>query len=241
MKKLLYLVVFSIFSANAMEMELPRGIRSARDVREFRGQYYEGRKLNSYDTSPLKAQFTKHVSEDESATGAMNLFLDCKYWHLVDYCEDNLSNMADANAQLFREILVLLAPRLDLGNYTARVVKIIGEPESVTADYFQNRELLRDMFFYSAVENAGHGRSWSTTETCISICDELSILARLFHWCGYEKFTGSRVRDVAYSGELTEDNWRALATRVWPNLPDAFTHHKWSQRSHQLPADAGSD
>jgi hypothetical protein len=230
MKKLLCAAALGAFSVNAMEMELPMGISSARDVRKFKGRYCEGNRCNSYDTASLEAKFNKEVEGDPVAEQAMELFRKAHFWHLVDYCEDNLPKMNAANAQLFMEALVLLAPHLDIGNYTKKVVNIIGDPTSITESYFQNRALLYDMFFYGAVYVAGCGYSWHLSEICASIWSEIKMLTYEFHRSEYDQFKSVDVREIAYSGELTEDHLPATATRVWPNLPDAFTIHKWKHQ-----------
>jgi hypothetical protein len=212
-------------------MELPRGITSEDDVQRLNGRYYVLNQRNSYDTTSLESKLNKEVASDPVAEQAMGLFMKARFWHLVDYCEDNLSKMENRNAQLFREVMILLAPQLYLGNYTDRVVKLIGDPTSITEAYFQNRTFLYYMFFYGAVETAKRGYSWILTETCVSACSELGILSYIFRWEGCMEFNSLIVRKVANDGACIEDVLRARATRVWPNLPDAFTKHKWLQRS----------
>jgi hypothetical protein len=201
---------------------VPRGITSEDDIEDIRGNYICGIRHNSYDTTSLVVEFKQKVDGDSASKDAMDLFLDCKYWNLVDYCEDNLHRMIKDNEQLFREALVLLAPHLNIGNYTKRVVDIIGDPTSITPAYFKNRILLYNMFFYGATECAKRGYTWIMTETCASICDELRGLAGLFHWDECAEFNKIDVRDIAYDGACTEDYTPATATCVWPNLPDAF-------------------
>jgi hypothetical protein len=208
-------------------MDLPRGITSEDDIQSLRSSYYEGRSGNSYDTTALIKKCNDRVIGNPMAEKAMGIFLDCKYWHLVDYCEDNLLKMNNNDAQLFREVLILLAPHLDIGNYTQRIVGLIGDPTSITGDYFQNGKLLYDMFFHGAVETSKRGYSWFITEMCVSICNELGILAYLSHWKNCDGFNSLIVRDIAYDGELREDVLIPVHSRVWPNLPDAFTKHKW--------------
>jgi hypothetical protein len=203
--------------------DLPRGITSEEDISKFRSRYAEGDKHNpSYDNTSLPLKFIQAVGEDPYAREAMDLFVECKYWHLVDYCEDHLSEMIERNSQLFREALILLAPWMWIGNYKDRIVTIIGDRDSVTADYFhpQNRELLYDMFLYGAVDHAKHGRTWCMTETCVAICHELKFLAERFNWEEYEKFMQVDVREAVYGGELTEDLFSPDTTSVWSNLPD---------------------
>jgi hypothetical protein len=136
---------------------IPRGITSEEDIEDFKSNYCEGEPENSYDTTSLVLEFKQRVDGDLVAREAMDLFVDCKYWHLVDHCEDNLPNMAENNSQLFKEVLILLGPELDIGDYTKRVIDIIGDPLSVTPDYFKNKKLLYDMFFYGAVECGRRG------------------------------------------------------------------------------------
>jgi hypothetical protein len=227
-KRLLYAAVSYILSISASCTELPRGITSEEDVQKLSSRYYERKQRNAYDTTSLKANLNKDIGSDPISNRAMELFMKARFWHLVDYCEDHLPEMNNVNAQLFREVLILLAPRLDIGNYTQRVVKLIGDPTSITEAYFQNKTFLYDMFFYGAVETAKRGYSWILTETCVSICSELRILAEVFHWDECKEVNSLIVRDIAYDGELTENRLRATATRIWPNLPDALTERSWT-------------
>jgi hypothetical protein len=216
-------IVTSILSVSTFGSDLPRGITSEEDISKFRSRYAEGHKHKApYDNTSLPLKFIQEVGEDPYAGEAMDLFVECKYWHLVDHCEDHLSEMSNSNSQLFREVLILLAPWMWIGNYKDRIVAIIGDGESVTADYFypQNRELLYDMFLYGAVDHAKHGRTWCMIETCIAICEELEFLAKRFNWEEYEKFRKIDVRRAAYGGRLTEDHFSPNTTSVWPNLPD---------------------
>jgi hypothetical protein len=217
-----YVVMLVVLNVDMSGSDLPRGIISEEDISRFRGRYAEGTPENSYDTESLKEKFIQRVGEDPEAREAMDLFIECKYWHLVDHCDDHLSEMINSNSQLFREALILLAPWMDLGNYKDRIVAIIGSRESVTADSFkpESRKLLYDMFFYGAVENAKHGRTWCMIETCVAICHELEILAERFSWEEYEKLRKIDVREAAYDGTLTEDHFSPDTTSVWPNLPD---------------------
>jgi hypothetical protein len=208
-------------------MDLPRSVTSEDDVLSFRSRYSESEPGNSYDTTALIKQCNNRVIGNPMAEKAMGIFLDCKYWHLVDFCEDHLTEMNNNDAQLFREALILLAPQLCLGNYTERVVKLIGDPASITVNYFQDMKLLYDMFCCGAIETSRRGYSWFITETCISICDELQILADVLHQRECEEFNALIVRDRAYDGELREDVLIPMHSRVWPNLPDSFTKHKW--------------
>jgi hypothetical protein len=208
-------------------MELPRGITSKDDVLSFGSRYRKGEPGNSHDTTKLTKKCNDRVSGDFVAEEAMSLFLNCKLWHLVDFCEDNLPKMRDKDAQLFREVLILSAPHMALGNYTDRVVKLIGDPTLITEAYFQNRTFLYDMFFYAAVETAKRGYSWYMTEIGVSICSELRILAEVFHWEECKEVNSLIVRDVAYGGDSIENVLRATATKVWPKLPDAFTEREW--------------
>jgi hypothetical protein len=207
-----------VFCVGAFGQGIPRGITSEEDIEDFKSNYHEHEPENSYDTTSLVAEFRQQVRGDLRAGEAMDLFIDCKYWHLVDHCEDYLPDMTADNAQLFREVIILLAPWLDIGNYTQRVVNIIGDPLSITPDYFQHRTLLYDMFFYGAVECGRRDHTWILIETCASCCINLRILADKFRWQEYEQFREMDVRDAAYGGRLTEDRLSGTAARVWPNL-----------------------
>ncbi|MDR0744542.1 MAG: hypothetical protein LBE97_01135, partial [Holosporales bacterium] len=116
MKKLLYVVAFCAFGVNASDFDLPRGISSERDIEELKTCYFKGWPHVPRNVDALKQRAIQKVAGDHQAEKAMELFSDCKYLHLVDYCEDHLSDMTDENAQLFREALVLLAPWLSIGN-----------------------------------------------------------------------------------------------------------------------------
>jgi hypothetical protein len=184
--------------------------------------YNYHRSRNSYDTSGLAQELKEKIAGDAAAEDAMALFLDCKYWHLVDYCADYLGNMNAGNVQLFKEALVLLASRLEIKNYIQTVVDIIGDPNSITPDYFQNRKFLHDMFYYGAIEAGRCGYSWILIETCVSICEGLEILAELYKWPEDKEFRKKDdLRWMAYNGALTENHFHARTRNVWPNLPDS--------------------
>jgi hypothetical protein len=215
--------MLGVLGSRAFCMELPRGITSEEDSESLRGLYIEGWCDSPYVVTNQKEEVLQFVTGDSVAEAAVKLFGDCKYWHLVDYCEDHLPEMNNVNAQLFREALILLAPHLDIGNYTQRIVGLIGDPTSITESYFQNRQTLYSMFCWGAAENSKRGYVCDLIEICISICEELEILADLYHWQERDQFAKIDVRDIAYGGSLTEDYLSATATSVWPNLPDALT------------------
>jgi hypothetical protein len=199
--------------------ERPRGITSDEDFHKLERWHTRwDRPRNSYDTTSLATEFKQKVRGDPRAEEGMALFIDCKYWHLVDHCEDYLPNMIPDNAQLFSGVIVLLAPWLDIGDYTQRIKEIIENPLSITPDYFQHRILLYKMFFYGAVECGKRDYTWIMIETCASICDELRVLASEFEWPELAQFDEMDVRDAAYGGRLTEDRLSGTAAHVWPNL-----------------------
>jgi hypothetical protein len=224
-KWLSYVVVLYTSVTYVFGTELPRGITSESDRTRYTSRYAKCDPSNSYDTTALVLKLKQRVEDDPVAVKAMDLFLDCKYWLVVDYCEDHIHMMAEPNAHLFKEAMVLLASHLDLGNYRDRVVAIIGDPKSVTPDYFvqQDRKLLFDMFFYGAVESAKRGCGWMLPEIGAAICDELEILAETSKWAEHEQFRESNVRYEVYNWETYEDTLIPLATEVWPNLPDGTT------------------
>jgi hypothetical protein len=208
--------------------EAPKGLNQE-ESQQLKCRYNETEPDNFYDTTELEVKLRKEIEGDLVAEQAMDLFLKSMFWHLVNYCEDNLSRMSNTNKHLFEETLVLLAPHLYIGNYTERVVKLIGDPTLITDAYFQNKELLRDMFFFSAVDMGKRGYSWCMTEIGVSIYRELNILDRVFHREEYDKRKEVNIRHIAYGGKRTEDIIRPRATNVWPNLPDAFTAYKWTK------------
>jgi hypothetical protein len=209
--------------------DVPSGLNSE-DSQRLKSWYNRGRPGNSYDTAPLETRLREQIEGDSVAEKAMDLFLKSMFWHLVDHCEDKLSMMTNSNEQLFRETLILLAPHLFLGNYTERIVKIIGNPTLITDAYFQNRDLLCDMFFFSAVNMGKQGCCWCLTEIGTSIYRELNILNYLFHREEYDKNEEVDIRGIVYEYELTEDVIPPIATDVWPNLPDAFTIQRWLKK-----------
>ncbi|MDR1475763.1 MAG: hypothetical protein LBI20_00380 [Holosporales bacterium] len=224
MKCLSYVLLLFAFSIGAFGGELtegftkPIGITSEADLIRLQRRYVPGRLDNSFDTTELKQQFLGRVNEDPIATTAMEIFLDCMFWHFVDYCKDHLYEMTEANRQLIRELLILLAPQLDIGNYTEKVVSIIGDPKLVTSGYFQHRAWVHGLFFCGAVECGRRGYSWILIETCANACTQLRILAYDLSWPEYEQFNSTHVRYVAYNGRRTEDCLPLAFTTVWPNL-----------------------
>jgi hypothetical protein len=201
---------------------IPRGITSEKDIEKYKRSCREYEPRNSYDTTSLVEKFKKHVHGDPKAEEGMKLFIDCRYLLLVDHCEDYLPSMGSDNAQLFREAIVLLAPWLDKWNYKQRGINIIGDPLSVTSDYFQHRTLLYEMFFYGEVKCGKRGYTWIMIETCINACTELDSLAENFGWPEEKLFAKMDPHNAAYDGACTEDTLRPRFTYIWPNLPDTF-------------------
>jgi hypothetical protein len=224
MKWLSCAVTFCAFSINVFgaeplaEFVPPRGIVSVQDVDRMSCWYTDGLSYNSRDTNLLKQKLLQHVIQDDVATKAMDIFLASKFWHLVDFYEDHSDKMTLDDSQLFCESLVLAAPQLGIGNYTARVVSIVGNPLLITADFFRNRSFLFDMFCYCAVETAKLGYAWILTEMCINVCDELELLAERYSWPECEQFKAKDVRHIAYNRRLTEDRLPLSFKQVWPNL-----------------------
>jgi hypothetical protein len=217
-----YVVILcTVVVTNVFGSEFPSGITSEEDKARYCGRYAEGRKRNSYDTTELVLTFKQKVEGDRVAVDAMDLFIDCEYWHLVDYCENHLVNMTEPNAHLFKEAMVLLAPQLDLGNYEDRVVDIIGDKTSVTLDYFviQHRPMLFNMFFHGAVASGRRGLSWILIETCINACNEIEWLAGKFKWSEYDQFKKLDVRRATYGTRKTEDRLWWGFNITWTNLP----------------------
>jgi hypothetical protein len=140
------------------------------------------------------------------------------FWNLVDECEANLSRMFEENQQLFRELLILLAPHLAIGNYKEKVVSIIGDRDSVTPWYFQHRAWVHDLFFYVAVECGRRGYGWMLVETCVNACTQLRIFAYDLSWPEYDQFCKSDVRRAVDNRRRTEDRLPLAFTTVWPNL-----------------------
>jgi hypothetical protein len=228
--KRLFCVVAIVFSSNACasEFELPRGLKNEEEIEDLKRYYACGDAENTYDTKPLKQALRQRVEQDEVAAKAMELFIDCKHWHLVDYCEDNLTKMTQDNNHLFMEVVALSAPWLEFGDYTARAVRIIGDSKSVKQDYFQHRGFIYDMFFYAAVENGKRGHSWIIIDNCVNVCNELEMLAKMFGWAEYERFGRINVDYLSYSGKCRDYIWQTSFTNTWPNLPDANTWRRWA-------------
>jgi hypothetical protein len=214
---------FGSGNVSTFGFEPPRGAVTEEDIEDIMSMYIRGINRNTHDTEPLKQEFRQKVVRDVVAIGAIELFIENKYWHLVDYCGDHLLSMRPESSQLFKEVLILLTPRLRIQSYKDRVINIIGDPKSVTQEYFKNRSFVHRMFYYGAIENARLGYTWIMTETCASICDELEILAKTFAWEEHEQFEAIiDVRRVAYGGRRMKERLSATATKVWPNLPDAY-------------------
>ncbi|MDR1476398.1 MAG: hypothetical protein LBI20_03745 [Holosporales bacterium] len=79
------------------------------------------------------------------------------FWYFVDYCEDHLSEMTATHRRLINELLILLAPQLDIGNYTEKVVSIIGDPKLFTPGYLRYSSVLYNIFLYGTGESGMRG------------------------------------------------------------------------------------
>jgi hypothetical protein len=232
-KKLLCFVVLGIFCSEVFGADSSMSdASSGEDSMTFMRRCHERMRSfeHSYDPATAAEALRAKIRGDSAAETAMELFLDCQYRCFIEHCELSIVGMDAPNNQFFKEILVLLSPHIDFalapfqGNpphpreWARRIVNIIGDPLSVTPDYFQNRQFDFDMFLYGAVENARQGRSWILSETCLKACDRLGELANKFQWEEREQFNLADARHVTYDGRLTEDRLCSRAIQVWPNF-----------------------
>jgi hypothetical protein len=207
-------------------IKIPRGIVSEEDVTEYKDWYIQTTPINPPRDIFLMDQLGKDsrdsVVGDHAAEEAMNLLLNCWHWLLVDHCEDHLQDMTEPHKQLFKEALILVAPHFDICEdyYTQKVVNLVGDPLSITPQYFQNKELLQKMFCYGAAYGSESGYGWCMTEVYTAVCEELLILAYFCSNDEYEQLKKINAQDVAYGGACTEDYIPTRATELWPNLPD---------------------
>jgi hypothetical protein len=222
MKILPYLTLLWGISAYASDyvIPIPRGLVSEADIKAYNNRYIRrvyNQNLNIKVINRLDELSRASVVGDPAAEKAMDLLLNCWHWLLVDHCEDALQEMTPPHQQLFREAIILLAPYFDIGNYTQRVIDLIGDPLSITPQYFQNKLLLNKMFCCAAGHSSLQGDGWSVTETYIAADFDLCILVAN---CDERKqMQKLNARTIAYGWDTcTDDSIASCATDVWPNL-----------------------
>lgn len=93
MKYLIFISICGAFCTQGFcESDLPRFINNE-NLKSYQAFSRETLPANNYSLEQLMEQLTSSVEQDHVARTAMNLFMQCKYFHMLDYCEDNLNEM----------------------------------------------------------------------------------------------------------------------------------------------------
>jgi hypothetical protein len=177
---------------------------------------------NEIETGPLKSKLINDVEGDSVAINAMDLFLESKFWELVDYCADNLNAMAPTNCQKFKEILVLLAPGLYATRYIKKVTAIIksdGHRHEIRQSNIKFINFCLDMYYYVAANNARRGRV-----DLANMCSDAFCALRTE---GNKGLIDSYEIEEIFGDTLMEDDsdiyYFSQLEEVWPNWKQSAT------------------
>jgi hypothetical protein len=133
-------------------------------------------KPEEFDSTILDAVIRQDIGSDDAALQAWQLFFDCKLHELIDFYLEVSAKMSPINAERFKEILLLLAPIINVQStldkdmvftsmekYQGYIDKIVsiwgGDPNVITFNVIQHPQFCFEMFLMQALklEDAGNG------------------------------------------------------------------------------------
>jgi hypothetical protein len=107
-------------------------------------------------TKPFKEKLCAEIGEDSFALQGLDLFYLRKFPEFLEHWETNRESMLPSNAEKFRELLILLAPMMDLveenEQYVKRIIGIAGKIENVVSYRTRFPQFSYEMFFCVTLE-----------------------------------------------------------------------------------------
>lgn len=176
--------------------------------------YDKDESFNDYDLGPKTTSLLAIVDGDPAARGAMEIFLESDYRKFVDYCKEYLYSMTEPYQQIFKDVLIMLAPGICSSEYARIMISLVGRNRNdVRAADIQNLPFCLDMFFYAAVRNGQLGR-YALAKMCID-----AFYAPCLKWEKGDMFDTYNIRYATF-GRWCFDDWPEIPysiDSIWPN------------------------
>jgi hypothetical protein len=143
------------------------------------------RDWDEFSTEPLKNKIFEEIGNDEFGQNALGIFFQHNFVELLEYWEENNANMLFENSEKFKDLLIRLAPVINLNEsdkqYVQRIVNIAGDAKSVfhyVPKSWQSAQFCYETFFCVMVdEMKNKERNTRLFLACKSRCSDIAAVS----------------------------------------------------------------